>query len=229
MAKEYMGKESFTYFVTLLTTHLKTLVKKTDVVNALDDVSTDKPLAAAQGKALKELIEKVPASDTLMQKATYDSDGDGTIDKAALADNATHAESATTADQATNATNADNATHADSADSATTADNATKLGGHDASEYPLLVEGQIDSKYLPSYVDDVIEGYFHNKEFYKDADYEQKITGEQGKIYLDISSDGGSTSYRYSGTAYVKIVSSDMVAITSQEIDDIWTAATAVV
>lgn len=210
MAKSYLSKESFTYFVTLLTNHLKVLVKKSDIVNNLEDTSSNKPLSAAQGKALKDLIEKVPASDSLMQKSTYDPDGDGEVDKAALADKAT---------------NADNATNADSAKKA---DDSDKLGGYDASEYLRLEEGQIASKYLPSYVDDVIEGYYHNGQFYNDADHEDPINGEKGKIYVDISSEGGSISYRYSGSAYVQIVSSDMVEITTQEVNDIWSAATTV-
>ena len=47
------------------------------------------------------------------------------------------------------------------------------------------------------------------------------MTGETGKIYVDVLT---STSYRYSGSTYVQIVSSDMVEITGDEVNQIWTA-----
>lgn len=67
---------------------------------------------------------------------------------------------------------------------------------------PLNAETQIDSKYLPSYVDDVIEGYLSEGKFYKEAGHTTEITGETGKIYVDLATNG---SYRYSGTQYVNI------------------------
>lgn len=67
---------------------------------------------------------------------------------------------------------------------------------------PLNAETQIDSKYLPSYVDDVIEGYLSEGKFYEDAEHAKEITGETGKIYVDLATNG---SYRYSGTQYVNI------------------------
>lgn len=63
-------------------------------------------------------------------------------------------------------------------------------------------ETQIDSKYLPSYVDDVIEGYLSEGKFYKEAEHTTEIAGETGKIYVDLATNG---SYRYSGTQYVNI------------------------
>ena len=67
-----------------------------------------------------------------------------------------------------------------------------------------LVNGKVPSNQLPSYVDDVIEGYYKtaNSKFYEENTYETEITGETGKIYLDLTTND---TYRWSGSAYVKI------------------------
>lgn len=82
----------------------------------------------------------------------------------------------------------------------------------------LDANGLIPSSQLPSFVDDIIEGYYSDGKFYKDAGHKTEITGETGKIYVDLSTN---LSYRYGGSAYVQITSSDMVAITNAEIDAI--------
>lgn len=70
--------------------------------------------------------------------------------------------------------------------------------------------GKVPSSQLPSYVDDVIEGYLADStHFYLDIDKTQLVTGETGKIYVDsLSTD---KTYRWSGTAYVVI--SDTIAL----------------
>ena len=50
-------------------------------------------------------------------------------------------------------------------------------------------DGKVPSSQLPSYVDDVIEGYYYNSKFYKEAAHTTLITGESDKIYVDLSSD----------------------------------------
>lgn len=82
----------------------------------------------------------------------------------------------------------------------------------------LDADGRVPSSQLPSYVDDVIEGYYYNDKFYKESAHTTEITGEGGKIYVDLSTN---LSYRYGGSTYVQITSSDMVAITNAEIDAI--------
>ena len=69
----------------------------------------------------------------------------------------------------------------------------------------------IKSKYLPSYVDDVLEGYYVNGIFYKTRTgkpgsyaYSDPYTPETGKIYVDLNVDDNPT-YRWSGSAYVVI------------------------
>ena len=69
---------------------------------------------------------------------------------------------------------------------------------------PLDSNSLIDEQYLPSYVDDVIEGYYYEGSFYEDSAHTISITGETGKIYIDLT---GSKSYRWSGTVFVEITS----------------------
>ena len=55
---------------------------------------------------------------------------------------------------------------------------------------------------LPSYVDDVIEGYLYNGAFYGDSAHTTQITGESGKIYIDKDTN---KSYRWSGSLYAEV------------------------
>ena len=78
--------------------------------------------------------------------------------------------------------------------------------------------GVVPSAQLPSFVDDIIEGYFYNDKFYTTSEHTTEIKGETGKIYVDLATN---LSYRYGGTVFVQITSSDMVEITNSEIDEI--------
>lgn len=79
--------------------------------------------------------------------------------------------------------------------------------------------GKVPASQLPSYVDDVEEGYCSGGIFYSDSSYSTQITGEKGKIYIDLSTE---KCYRYSGSAYVEISTGGSVsAITNAEIDTI--------
>lgn len=62
--------------------------------------------------------------------------------------------------------------------------------------------GHVPSSQLPSYVDDVIEGYYSNGKFYSDSAKTKEITGEGGKIYTDLTTN---KTYRWGGTAWVEI------------------------
>ena len=64
--------------------------------------------------------------------------------------------------------------------------------------------GKVPSSQLPSYVDDVIEGYYYDGKFYEESTHQTEITGETGKVYVDISTN---LTYRWSGSAYVPIAS----------------------
>lgn len=62
--------------------------------------------------------------------------------------------------------------------------------------------GKVPSSQLPSYVDDVIEGYYYNGQFYTDSAHTKLITPETGKIYVDLDTN---KTYRWGGTTYVEI------------------------
>lgn len=62
--------------------------------------------------------------------------------------------------------------------------------------------GKVPSSQLPSYVDDVIEGYYYSSNFYTDSAHTIKVIGETGKIYIDLSTN---KTYRWSGSAFVVI------------------------
>ncbi len=68
------------------------------------------------------------------------------------------------------------------------------------------LDGVIPSVNLPSYVDDVVEGYLFDGAFYTtkndDGSYSKKIEPESGKIYTDLSTD---KVYRWGGSSYVVI------------------------
>ena len=62
--------------------------------------------------------------------------------------------------------------------------------------------GKVPSSQLPSYVDDTIEGYYYNGAFYADQAHTELITGEKGKIYVDLTEN---KCYRWSGSQYIEI------------------------
>ena len=65
--------------------------------------------------------------------------------------------------------------------------------------------GKVPAAQLPSYVDDVVEGYASGGKFYEDSGHSQEIACESGKIYVD--KENGKT-YRWSGAALVEISAS---------------------
>lgn len=62
--------------------------------------------------------------------------------------------------------------------------------------------GKVPSNVLPSYVDDIIEGYYYDSKFYEDKDHTKLITPEKSKIYVDLVNN---ISYRWSGTQYIPV------------------------
>lgn len=78
--------------------------------------------------------------------------------------------------------------------------------GHANGVATLDSAGKVPAAQLPSYVDDVIEGYYSGGKFYTSKDssenYSGVITGETGKIYVNLND---SKTYRWSGTAYAVI------------------------
>ena len=76
--------------------------------------------------------------------------------------------------------------------------------------------GKVPSTQLPSYVDDVVEGYLYNDVMYEEDTHTTVIPGETGKIYVDISTN---KTYRWAGAAaavkYVEISESLALGETS--------------
>ena len=75
-------------------------------------------------------------------------------------------------------------------------------------------DGKVPPAQLPSYVDDVTEGYLFNNVFYKEVGHTTVIPAEGDKIYIDLTENRNIT-YRWSGTAYVEISSSLALGVTS--------------
>ena len=75
--------------------------------------------------------------------------------------------------------------------------------------------GKVPASQLPSYVDDVLEGYLKAEDgkFYKEAAYTTAYTPEDGKIYVDLSTN---KSYRWSGSVYVEIAGGVALGETEQ-------------
>lgn len=95
---------------------------------------------------------------------------------------------------------------------------------------PLGANSKVDSQYLPSYVDDVIEAYARTGATALSSDWLSLTSGgaaltpETGKIYILMADSGdyaANTQFRWSGTTYVKLADGGVTSITNGEIDTI--------
>lgn len=93
---------------------------------------------------------------------------------------------------------------------------------------PLNASGKVDTSYLPSFVDDVIEGYPVTGATPLSAGWLSKTSGgsaltpEQDKIYIlmaDSGSYSANSTFRWSGSTYVLLSDGNISAITNAEID----------
>ena len=76
-------------------------------------------------------------------------------------------------------------------------------------------QGLVPSNQLPSYVDDVIDCYatytkaedgtLSDIKLYFDAEHQNAITGESGKIYVDITGNDGAYQFRWTGTQFAVV------------------------
>lgn len=82
---------------------------------------------------------------------------------------------------------------------------AATLKGANNGVAELDATGKVPASQLPSYVDDVIEGYYYNNKFYKEDTHTTEIPGETGKIYVNLDTE---RTYRWGGTAYAEISAS---------------------
>jgi len=96
---------------------------------------------------------------------------------------------------------------------------------------PLNASSKIDSTYLPSYVDDVIEAYPRSGQTELSSTWLATssasgtvITPEAGKIYVlmaDSTTYSANSQFRWGGSAYVKMNDGGVSSITNAEIDTI--------
>lgn len=101
-----------------------------------------------------------------------------------------------------------------SADTAiqTDLDNFKNTKGEASGLAPLNESGKVDSQYLPSFVDDVVDVYatyekdevgnLTNIQLYSDPEHQNPITGEAGKIYQNIAEDEPAYQFRWTGTVF---------------------------
>ena len=78
-----------------------------------------------------------------------------------------------------------------------------------------LVDGKVPSQYLPSYADDIIEGYYNAEDgkFYEESTYTTEISGAEGIIYVDLGED---SMYRWeSGSGFIEILNATNKALSS--------------
>lgn len=65
--------------------------------------------------------------------------------------------------------------------------------------------GHVPVSQLPSFVSDVIEGYYDSEttyKFYADAQHQTEIQGQSNKIYVDVNTN---LSYRWSGSVFAEV------------------------
>ena len=95
---------------------------------------------------------------------------------------------------------------------------------------PLNANSVIDSQYLPSFVDDIVEAYARSGATALSADWlsttvsGSALTPETGKIYVLMADSGdyaANTQFRWSGSAYVKLNDGGVSSITNEEINTI--------
>ena len=104
----------------------------------------------------------------------------------------------------------------------------TSAKGAASGVCPLNASSKIDTTYLPSYVDDVIEAYPRagqtelSQNWLSATSGGSALTPESGKLYVlmaDSTSYAANTQFRWGGTAYVKLADGGVTAITNGEID----------
>ena len=106
----------------------------------------------------------------------------------------------------------------------------TSAKGAASGVCPLDANSKVDSQYLPSYVDDVIEAYPVSGATALSAGWLSATSGgsaltpEAGKIYVLMADSGdysANTQFRWGGTTYVKLSDGGVSSITNAEIDTI--------
>lgn len=108
---------------------------------------------------------------------------------------------------------------------------ATSAVGAANGVCPLNASKVIDSQYLPSFVDDIVEAYARTSGTALSSNWlsttsatGSALTPETGKIYVLMADSGdyaANTQFRWSGSAYVKLNDGGVSPITNEEINTI--------
>lgn len=80
---------------------------------------------------------------------------------------------------------------------------STEKGAH-SGVAELDSTGKVPSSQLPSYIDDVIDGYYNDTDgkFYEDSSYTTEIVGQSGIIYISVDTN---IQYRWTGTTFAAL------------------------
>lgn len=188
----------------------------TTIADNLTTEDAETALSAKMGKYLKNLLDTTTAGFTSHSERTDNPHsvtktqvGLGNVDNTADANKNVATAKKLYTSRKINGVNFDGSTDITIADS-TKIPLSQKGANNGIAE--LDANGKVPSAQLPSYVDDVIEGYLYNGKFYKEAAHTTEITGEVGKIYTDVATN---LTYRWSGTKFVEISQSLSLGETS--------------
>lgn len=83
--------------------------------------------------------------------------------------------------------------------------NVSVTGNASDDTITISLTGKLPADMIPGSVDEIIEGYYYNSKFYKESAHTTEITGETGKIYVDLSTN---KTYRWGGSSFVEISAS---------------------
>ena len=145
---------------------------------------------------------QTPAGSGDMLKSIYDTDDDGKVDAAENADTVNN--HTVLSDVPADAKFTDTVYDDTEVRSLINGKISSTEKGANSGVATLDSSGKVPASQLPSYVDDVINGYYNNLNdtFYEDISYTTPITPEEDKIYIDLSTN---KEYRWSGAVYVTI------------------------
>ena len=235
MAKKFVSVTTLEAFMGILKDELGAKVNVADVISTLEgynpETDAEKIVTAAVVAGLKNELDNQDFSTFIKNENVISDLSNITAD-------AVQVVAASVIKALSDKIDAIDADGDGKADSAADAD---KLGGQDPSYYATAEaltngldgvvkvgeDGKVPSDVLPSYVDDVIEGYLdaENNAFYEDEAKATAIDPEKGKIYVDLGSPTNQC-YRWSGTAFIEVSSNDMVEITEDEVQNLWDSIT---
>lgn len=209
------------------------------VMTAVDKTNLDETLPNAIAQEIQDRKDAIEALDgkseaALAEEVQARKDADTALDTKftkAVNDEATARTSADTALGARIDKEITNRTAADTALDTKLQNNINALEAkHDAfvatkgqagGFAPLDESGLVPANHLPSYVDDVLEVYatydvsptggLTNVQLYTDAGHQTPVTGESGKIYINVANGEPPYQFRWSGTKFVDSNTSSLI------------------